>query len=300
MGSQFNIPMELIPTFLLLAEELNISRCARKLGLSQPALTRQLQNLEDAFGSQLFIRQSRGLALTHMGRMLKKEILPVFENLQSSLARIRNAQTELSGTIQFGCFSEIGTNLLAPVLFEFCKQHPGVSADIRYLSEAEIISGVAGGQLHLGIASQAPSNEMVRSYKLLDEHIHLVTSASNPDLQRNPNPKFAGYKLQDRLLLSFFKQYPKLFPQGSPELAIAVNSHQAMIEAVIHLGLYAALPHHSLSAHYNSGKIRQASNCEMTNKVFLIMPDSEFPERRSLEVVKFLKLKFKSAQGERG
>jgi DNA-binding transcriptional LysR family regulator len=186
------------------------------------------------------------------------------------------------------------------MLFEFCKQHPDISVDIRYLSEAEIISGVAEGQLHLGIASQAPSNEMVRSYKLLDEHIHLVTSASNPDLQRNPNPKFAGYKLQDRLLLSFFKQYPKLFPQGSPELAIAVNSHQAMIEAVIHLGLYAALPHHSLSAHYNSGKIRQASNCEMTNKVFLIMPDSEFPERRSLEVVKFLKLKFKSAQGERG
>jgi DNA-binding transcriptional LysR family regulator len=297
MGPSFHIPLELIPAFLLLAEELNISRCARKLGISQPALTRQLQTLEEAFGAQLFVRQSRGVALTQTGRSLKKEVLPLYESLQNSVAKIRDTQTKLSGTLTFGCFSEIGTHVISPVLFDFCKINPSLSLDIRYLSENEIILGVAGGQLNLGIASQPPANESVRSYKLMTERIVLVTSAENPNLVKHSKPKFTGFRSHDRLLQGFCKNYPELFPAGSPEITIAVNSHQAMINAVRLLGHYAAMPLHSVNAALREGLVRIAAPQELSNKVYLVMPDSEFPERRTVEVVKFLKSKFKSIEG---
>ncbi|MEY3902595.1 MAG: hypothetical protein RL189_1901 [Pseudomonadota bacterium] len=293
----FQIPMELIPTFLLLAEELNISRCAKRLGISQPALTRQLQSLEESFGTQLFVRQSRGLALTQNGRALKSELQPAYESLLGVLARLRDSKTELSGPIHFGCFSEIGTNLIAPLLCEFTQTHPSVRVDVRYLSELEIIAGVSGGQLHLGLTSHAPASESLRSYKLLDERIQLVTSKDNPDLDKNPHPRFAGFRTSDRLLVNFLKKHGEKKSGYQPDIVFAINSHQAMIEAVCRLGLYAALPHHSVSTALKTGSIRIANRKELVNQVHLIMPDSDYPERKTIELVKHLRSKFKLIEG---
>ncbi|MEN9810909.1 MAG: hypothetical protein RLZZ488_2476 [Pseudomonadota bacterium] len=293
----FQIPMELIPTFLLLAEELNISRCARRLGISQPALTRQLQSLEESFGTQLFVRQSRGLALTQNGRTLKNELQPAFESLRGAVARLRESKTELSGPLNFGCFSEIGTNLIAPLLCEFAQTHPSIRTDVRYLSELEIIAGVSGGQLHLGLTSHAPASESLRSYKLLDERILLITSKHNPDLDKNPHPRFAGFRNADRLLVNFLKKQTEKKLGYQPDVVFAINSHQAMIEAVCRLGLYAALPHHSISAALKNGSIRLASRKELVNQVHLILPDSDYPERKTIELVKHLRSKFKLIEG---
>lgn len=293
----FQIPMELIPTFLLLAEELNISRCARRLGISQPALTRQLQSLEESFGTQLFVRQSRGLALTQNGRTLKNELQPAFESLRGAVARLRESKTELSGPLNFGCYSEIGTNLIAPLLCEFAQTHSSIRTDVRYLSELEIIAGVSGGQLHLGLTSHAPASESLRSYKLLDERILLVTSKDNPDLDKNPHPRFAGFWTADRLLVNFLNKQTEKKLGYQPDVVFAINSHQAMIEAVCRLGLYAALPHHSISAALKNGSIRLASRKELVNQVHLIMPDSDYPERKTIELVKHLRSKFKLIEG---
>jgi DNA-binding transcriptional LysR family regulator len=292
-----HIPIELIPTFLLLAEELNISKCAKKLGLSQPALTRQLQTLEESFGSQLFIRQSRGLALTQTGRTLKKEIAPGYDTLLNALTRVQKINTELSGTLTFGCFSEIGTHLIAPALFDFAKTHKQICLDIRYLSEAEIVSAVSNGYLHVGISSRVPESESVRSYKLLEEKVHIVTARGNPDLEKHPNPAFAGYRTNDRLLHAFLKSHFAHRFRVLPDANVAVNSHQAILDAVVQLGLYAVLPEHSLTAALRNGQVRLASSKEIKNQVHIIMPDSEFPERKTLEAVKFLRKKFKSSEG---
>lgn len=298
MVQPFHIPMELIPTFLLLAEELNISRGAKRLGISQPALTRQLQTLEESFGLQLFVRQSRGLALTQTGRALKKEILPVYEKLVGAIDKIHNLRAELGGRISFGCFSEVGTNLISPSLSRFAKSNPGISFDIQYLSELEIISGVTNGQLQLGLTSHAPHQEALRSYKLLDERIHIITSPKNPDIEKNRHPRFAGYRTNDRLLSSFLKTHTELLGKESPEIAFAINSHPAIIQAVVELDLYAVLPDHSIKSALLDGTVRLASKKELLNRVHLILPDSEFPDRRTLEVVKFLRQRFKDIEGD--
>ncbi len=298
MKAQTNIPVELIPAFLLLAEELNISRAARRLQLSQPALTRKLRSLESNLGTQLFLRQSRGLALTATGRELKRNIGPAFETLVSAVAEIKNSKNTLNGQIVFGCFSEVGTHLIAPALFKFAKLHPEVSFDIRYLSEGDIVAGIANGSIHMGVANKAPEHEGIRSYKLLSEKIQIVTSARNPDLEKNPLPRFAGYRVADRLLTSFLKKLNSS-SKASPEMVIAVNSHSAIIAAIKELNLYAALPHHSVSQSLREGDIRVASKKELLNEVHLILADSEFPERRMIELTKFLRLQLKNTEENR-
>lgn len=65
--------LRLLEYFLMVVETRNVSKAAQKLNLTQPTLTRQLQQLEEIYGSQLLIRGSRHITLTSSGVILKKE-----------------------------------------------------------------------------------------------------------------------------------------------------------------------------------------------------------------------------------
>lgn len=290
------VPVDLISDFLVLSEQLNISKAAKQLKLSQPALTRRLKNLEDALGVQLFVRQSRGLCLTVQGRTLKNEVAPAFERLESVFAKIHDLQHELKGSLTIGCFSEFASHVIAPALVQFAKQHPAVKFEIRSLSEQEIISGVADGSLHLGISSRVPANEGVRAYKLMAEQVCVVTSLGNPDLEKCSGPRFAGYRPTDRLLNQFLRSQMKWKVTDFPDVVFAVNSHSAMIAAVVDLNLYTALPMHSVAGALQDKKVRLASKKIMKNDVHLLISESEYIDKKTQELVRFLR-KFSQSTG---
>jgi len=283
------VSVDLISDFLVLSEQLNISKAAKQLKLSQPALTRRLKNLEDALGVQLFVRQSRGLCLTVQGRTLKNEVAPAFERLESVFAKIHDLQHELKGSLTIGCFSEFASHVIAPALVQFAKQHPAVKFEIRSLSEQEIISGVADGSLYLGISSRVPANEGVRAYKLMAEQVCVVTSLGNPDLEKCAEPAFVGYRSTDRLLNQYLITQTKLSNATRPEVVFAVNSHAAMIEAVAELNLYAALPMHSVAAALARKTVRLASKKMMRNDVHVLISESDFTDKKTQSVLSFLR-----------
>lgn len=283
------VPVDLISDFLVLSEQLNISRASKQLMLSQPALTRRLKALEDALGVQLFVRQSRGLSLTAQGRTLRSEVAPAFERLESVFAKIHDLQHELKGSLTIGCFSEFASHVVAPALVQFAKQHPAVKFEIRSLSEQEIISGVVDGNLHLGLSSRMPANEGVRAYKLMAEQVCLVTSMANPDIEKSTEARFAGFRSTDRLLIQYLKTQTKFSNPPRPDVVFAVNSHAAMIAAVVELNLYAALPMHSVAAALAKKTVRLASKKIMKNDVHLLISESEYTDKKTQELVRFLR-----------
>lgn len=283
------IPIDIISDFLVLSEFLNISKSAKQLNTSQPALTRRLKMLEDSLGTQLFVRQSRGLALTSSGRALRQEVTPAMDQLEGAIDRIQDLQKELSGVLVLGCFSEFGNHVLSTALYRLVKKQPLVKLDLRYLSEQEIIAGVAEGALHIGVTNRVPKNEGVRAYKLTSEEICMVTSRSNPDLDQNKNPLFAGYRSTDRLLNQYLKSQMNWKSGVHPDVHVSVNSHSAMIGAVISLNLYAALPMHSVKQFLKDSVIRLASRKFMRNDVYLLISESAYIDRKTSEAVKFLR-----------
>ncbi|MEY2987543.1 MAG: HTH-type transcriptional regulator CynR [Pseudomonadota bacterium] len=287
------IPVDLISDFLVLSEQLNISKTAKQLKISQPALTRRLKALEDALGAQLFVRQSRGLSLTALGRTLKIEVTPALERLESAFAKVQELQHELKGSLTIGCFSEFASHVIAPALIQFAQQHPSVKFEIRSLSEQEIISGVADGSLHLGVSSRVPKNEGIRAYKLMVEQVCVVTSPDNPDLEKCAEPAFVGYRSTDRLLNQYLKSQTKLSNANRPEVVFAVNSHAAMIEAVAALNLYAALPMHSVAAALQEKTVRLASKKFMRNEMHILVSESDFTDKKTQLVLSFLRKRFK-------
>ncbi|WP_145574327.1 LysR family transcriptional regulator [Yersinia mollaretii] len=94
------INLKMIRYFLAVSEELHFGKAAERLHISQPPLSLQIKELEEALGFPLFIRDSRNVVLTLAGEMMQAEMKEVFENIENSLSRVsyiaRHEQSHLN------------------------------------------------------------------------------------------------------------------------------------------------------------------------------------------------------------
>jgi DNA-binding transcriptional LysR family regulator len=122
--------MSLLLVFEAAARHENYARAAEELSLSQSAISRQIQTLEDQLGVSLFRRDGRSVKLTEVGRRY-------FAELSGALGRIRGATLQAmshqtgAGTLQLATLPTFGSKWLLPHLHEFYKAHPGVNVHIH-------------------------------------------------------------------------------------------------------------------------------------------------------------------------
>lgn len=119
--------------FLAVAHEENISAAAERLHVTQPTLSRQLKDLEDELGKQLFIRGSRRISLTEEGMILRKRAEEITELVQKTEDEIALADEYISGDIYIGAGETDAMCLIARVMKKVQQQYP----DIHY----HIVSG---------------------------------------------------------------------------------------------------------------------------------------------------------------
>lgn len=109
--------------FLAVAQKQNISRAAESLYMTQPSLSRQMQNLEKELGKQLFVRGSKKIELTEAGYLLRKraeEMLALYEKTQAELA----APDEGAGEIRIGGGESFAVSLVARLAAQLRKEMP--------------------------------------------------------------------------------------------------------------------------------------------------------------------------------
>ena len=133
---------EQLLTFAAVAEHRNISRAARALFLSQPAVSGQLRQLQDEFGEPLYHREGRGIALTETGRQLALHAQRLRVDYREALA-FRDALRSLdAGHLRIGASTTPASYLLPYLMAEFHRRHAGVSISMRYGNTAEVLGAV--------------------------------------------------------------------------------------------------------------------------------------------------------------
>lgn len=113
--------------FLAVAREQNISAAAQSLFLSQPTLSRQLKELEEEFGKQLFIRGSRKITLTEEGLLLRKRAEEIVELLDKTEQELSRSDEQVSGEIYIGAGETDGLRLIAKAAKELQEQYPQIT-----------------------------------------------------------------------------------------------------------------------------------------------------------------------------
>lgn len=121
--------------FLMVAREENITRAADFLHITQPTLSRQLQDLESELGVTLFERGSHRIHLTQDGLLLKRWAQDIVELEEKARSQFLESEDAVSGEISFGCGELLSMTELSHFLSSFCGKHP----DVHY----KIFSGTA-------------------------------------------------------------------------------------------------------------------------------------------------------------
>lgn len=116
--------------FLEVARERSFTRAARKLGVSQSALSQTLKKLEEELGVQLLVRTTRSVAPTEIGERLLQKIGPHLEGIESELAAILELREKPAGTIRISASDLAINELLLPRLSAFLRDYPDVKIEM--------------------------------------------------------------------------------------------------------------------------------------------------------------------------
>ncbi len=138
--------------FLAVAQEENITKAAERLFISQPALSRQLQSLEDELGCQLFVRGKRSVTLTEEGFLLRHRAQEIVELTEKTERDFKNANKTLGGVIGIGSGElEAAHEALPRLIGKFTAVYPEVKFDIYSNNTDHIKERMEKGLLDFGI-----------------------------------------------------------------------------------------------------------------------------------------------------
>jgi DNA-binding transcriptional LysR family regulator len=137
-------------SFLVLTEELNFSRAAERLHMTQPPLTRQIQQLEESVGAQLFLRTARGVTLTEAGSAFLEEAKKLQFLADQAIVRTQLASRGELGRIDIGLFGSAIFNVIPSLLNQFRKSNPQVKISLHNMTKSEQIEALRERRLSLG------------------------------------------------------------------------------------------------------------------------------------------------------
>jgi len=129
--------------FATVARHLNFRRAATELGLSAPALSERVRDLENRLGARLFNRTTRSVALTEAGRLLLDRIGPALSDIGTALAELAGDEGRLTGSLRINGPTPAIQLRLAPLLVEFLGIHPDLRIEV--VAEEALIDIVAAG-----------------------------------------------------------------------------------------------------------------------------------------------------------
>ncbi len=167
--------------FLAVAEEQSFSRAAKRLGMSQPPLTEQIQILEHALKIKLFERSRRGAQLTPAGAA----ILPAVRKFAEQLGRLELAVLEAAsgqaGVLTIGAITNAMIDVLPPLIDRFKAEHPQITVAVREIDSAEAIPALESGDIDLAFARlEGNLGKNLRCVALTEDRLAVAIPRDHP------------------------------------------------------------------------------------------------------------------------
>lgn len=174
--------------FNSVAEAGNISRAAKQLYISQPAVSKSIQSLEDNLGTSLFIRNSRGVRLTEEGKILYEHTKNAFETLSRGEDNIKRIHDLGIGHLRIGASTTLCKYLLLPYLNGFVKENPHIKITIDNQSSSHTLKQLENHVLDIGLVAKPAGTDTFDFHSLGEiEDIFVATKTYLDNLQLREN-----------------------------------------------------------------------------------------------------------------
>ena len=258
MQAGINLDWEKLRLFDTVAEAGSFTEAARRLHMSQPALSRQVAALEESLGAKLFHRHARGLAMTHEGEQLRAATADMHERIDKAAQAIDASRDRPTGTIRLTTTVSFGSTWLARQLGDFLDLFPDINVHLM-LTDEDL--DLAKREADVAIRFHRPFQSELMQRPLAEIRHHLVAS---PDyIARHGEPQTVA-DLDHHRLIAYGDAAPdylkginwilELGHEGHPRAAaLTINNSHGVLQAVEAGAGIAALPTYLIRS---SGRVK--------------------------------------------
>jgi DNA-binding transcriptional LysR family regulator len=225
--------------YVAVAEALNFTRAASRLHVAQPALSRQVSDLEEELGVDLLKRTSHGVLLTEEGKLFLVEARGILKRADESVTKVRALARGEFGELQVGYVPPLDLHILPKALAEFQKTTPGVKVVLHDRGSDELCDELRSGKLHLALMMQ-PSEELIAGieFEEIGRYPFFVAMASGHSLTRMKAISLEALARQPLVVLDrrrnseFHRILRRVFAPLHPNIASESDSVNSLITEV--------------------------------------------------------------------
>ena len=176
-----DVDTRLLRYFAVVAQEGNLTRAAERLFVSQPALTKQVRQLESRLGVQLFTRSRAGMTLTAAGRELARLVPAVLDGWDQALRETRAAASRAARVLRVGFLAGAANEATEQIMAAFGRRRPGWRVEMRAGTWLDPTAGLAQGDVDAALLRLPfPGQDTVRVEVLLTEPRWVALPAAHP------------------------------------------------------------------------------------------------------------------------
>jgi DNA-binding transcriptional LysR family regulator len=227
--------------FVAVAEAENVTRAAAKLRVAQPAVSRQMRDLEEELGLALFERSAKAVRLTEAGRLFLDEARAVLQRSEEAVAAVRSVAGGGRGELHVGYAPSLTVEILPRALRRFQMELPAVRVLLHDLSSEEMLAGLREGKLHVALMVE-PLGEPLRGLRFVElarypmcvavAPSHALARNRSVTLTRIAGEPLIGYSRADypeyhTAIAELFGEFP-----DAPNIAEEHDSVTSLIAAV--------------------------------------------------------------------
>jgi DNA-binding transcriptional LysR family regulator len=206
--------------FLAVAEEQHFGRAAKRLGMSQPPLTQQIQTLEAALKVTLLERSRRGAHLTAAGAAILPAVRKFVEQMQQLELVVREAASGQTGVVAIGAINSAMLDVLPPLLDRLRQRHPGITVAVREIDSADAIPMLRAGDIDLAFARLgAAASEGIGTVPLIEDRLAVALPRAHPLAGRS---RIRLAQLADEEFVMFYRE---VSPEYFDSLVTACLEH---------------------------------------------------------------------------
>lgn len=169
-----------LDTFAEAAELCSFTAAARKLGISQAAVSQRIHQLESALRTPLFHRESGRVALTTAGKKLHEYARRILDLTNEAFDSVTGTTSEIAGELVIAASSVPGEHLLPPALAEFRKQHPAIQVRVSVLDTDAVFQELEHGPAQLGIVGGRGGNAHLEFRRFAHDELVVVVHRKHP------------------------------------------------------------------------------------------------------------------------
>jgi DNA-binding transcriptional LysR family regulator len=166
--------------FVMAAEELNFSRAAQRLHLSQSAVSQNIQAIERTYGVELFVRHGRSVQLSEAGQVLlpmAREVLNSARLLEDVLINVKG---EVTGELALGCATTSGRYFIPNMLARFQREYPCIRTRMSLMRRQAVMDGLLDQALNMGVVGRCVDHRELECQPLFDDRVIMIVPPQHP------------------------------------------------------------------------------------------------------------------------